>query len=263
MIRKLFKRKSSSTDANDWSGNYSSWDEANKFCTGYDEAHILERVKNALIKVKNGEAVYERDTVLFEKIEYSWPLLAILLRAAIENKNRLNVIDFGGSLGSTYYQNRGFLNGLDFVQWNVVEQSNFVECGKKHFQDDKLKFKESVSEIDLNSVNVFIMSCVLQYIKNPYDIVSLAIKSNIEYIVIDRLALTDGDKDILTIQSVPEDFFKAKLSHWFFSKSVFLKQFENFYDLIVMEPAFAERDILINGTTRAYFSILVMKLKRR
>jgi hypothetical protein len=62
-----------------FTGSFSSWEEAVKKSTGFDSPSIVEKVKKSLLKVKNGEAVYERDSVLFDKIEYSWPLLASLM----------------------------------------------------------------------------------------------------------------------------------------------------------------------------------------
>ena len=55
-----------------WYGNYKSWEEATKRSIGYDDVQILNKVKDALMKVKNGEAIYERDSVLFDKIRYSF-----------------------------------------------------------------------------------------------------------------------------------------------------------------------------------------------
>ena len=71
---------------------------------------ILDKVLAATLKVKQGQAVFERDSVLFDEIEYSWPLLAGLMWAAASNGGKLNVLDFGGALGSSYYQNRKFLH---------------------------------------------------------------------------------------------------------------------------------------------------------
>jgi hypothetical protein len=53
---------------------------------GYDNDTILKKCKDALLKVKNGEAVYERYSVLFDKVQHSFPVLAGLLRAAIANE---------------------------------------------------------------------------------------------------------------------------------------------------------------------------------
>jgi len=51
-------------------GDYSSWIEALHASTGYDTELILEKSKSALLKVKRGEAIYERDSVLFNEIQH-------------------------------------------------------------------------------------------------------------------------------------------------------------------------------------------------
>ena len=72
--------------------------------------------------MKRGEAVYERDSVIFDHIEYSFPVLCGLLRAAVEDDGKLNVLDFGGSLGSSYYQKKGFLAVCKHLRWSIIEQ---------------------------------------------------------------------------------------------------------------------------------------------
>ena len=66
-------------------GNYASWEDATAKCDGYDAEHILTRVLESTLKVKSGDAIFERDSVLFDEIEYSWPLLAGLMWAAARN----------------------------------------------------------------------------------------------------------------------------------------------------------------------------------
>src|SRR4051812_2697231 len=89
-----------------WSGDFRSWQDAEKKSVGYDAQEIVEKVTRSVLKVKNAKAVYERDSVLFDKIEYSWPLLSALLWIALKKNNELSVVDFGGSLGSSYFQNK-------------------------------------------------------------------------------------------------------------------------------------------------------------
>jgi len=69
-------------------GNYASWANAQQVSTGYNSDLILEKVKDALLKVKRGEAVYERDSVLFDEVQYSWPLLAGLVGVPTSKGNR-------------------------------------------------------------------------------------------------------------------------------------------------------------------------------
>lgn len=101
----IFKRKISKYG---FFGNFSTRKDAVNASTGYNSDEIIKKVKESLLKVKSGEAIYERDSVLFDKINYSWPLLAGLLWIASQKADRLNLIDFGGSLGSSYFQNRKF-----------------------------------------------------------------------------------------------------------------------------------------------------------
>ena len=70
------------TDSYGLSGDYRSWDQALAASTGYDSELILEKTRISLLKVKKGEALYERDLVLFDEIEYAWPVLAGLMWAA-------------------------------------------------------------------------------------------------------------------------------------------------------------------------------------
>ena len=77
-------------------GNYSSWQAALDAAGGYDKPDILERVRSAALNVRDGNAVFERDSVCFYNEEYRWSTLAGLLRIAAENGGRLRVLDFGG-----------------------------------------------------------------------------------------------------------------------------------------------------------------------
>jgi putative methyltransferase (TIGR04325 family) len=59
MFNKLFSKRSNNTSG--WFGNYSSWASVSAVAGGYDSDIILNITKEAVLKVKNGEAVYERD----------------------------------------------------------------------------------------------------------------------------------------------------------------------------------------------------------
>lgn len=213
-------------------GKYNSWHEAQQNATGYDTELILEKVKNACLKVKNGEAIYERDSVLFDKTEYSFPVLATLLRVAVANQGKLNVLDFGGSLGSSYYQCKSFLSNLESLQWNIVEQPHFVNCGKELFTDETLKFYETIDEcLTEQKPNVVLLSSVLQYLEKPYDLLEKISNKDIDYLLIDRTPCTKN-KEILTIQIVPSDIYPASYPSWIFNHQQLLSALEQKYSLL-------------------------------
>ncbi|MES1224681.1 MAG: methyltransferase, TIGR04325 family [Bacteroidota bacterium] len=200
-----------------WSGNYSSWEEAKKNCTGYDSSLILEKVLQSTLKIKNGEAVYERDSVLFDKIEFSFPLLNALNQIATENRKKISVADFGGSLGSSYFQNKKILDTLSEVRWNVIEQSGFVTAGKKYIEDQKLKFHNSIDSV-INSTGIpdlLLISCTIQYIEKPYELLNELSNKKIKYILIDNTPFNFKKADRITKQVVPPHIYIASYPCWF------------------------------------------------
>lgn len=216
-----------------WKGNYTSWQEAVRQSGGYDDHEIIQKCRDSLSKVRDGQAAYERDSVLFDEIHYSWPLLACLENIALQNENSLHVVDFGGSLGSSYFQNRHFLKGLRSLQWTVVEQKHFVDCGKKEFEDDILKFEYSVEDIlHKQKVHCLLLSGVLQYLSEPFKWIEKLCNYNIEFVILDRTGFVDGFSDLLTIQKVPQEIYHASYPCWFFNEHQFLSHFSKQYNKI-------------------------------
>jgi putative methyltransferase (TIGR04325 family) len=217
-----------------YSGDYSSWEDAKLATTGYSSDSILSKVKEASLQVKQGKALYERDSVLFDQIQHSFPLLAALLRTACENQGKLNVLDFGGSLGSSYYQCKDFLSVLNDLKWNVVEQESFVACGKQYFEDENLKFFNAIEDcFNLRKPDVILLSSVVQYLEKPYELLTELIYYGFDYIIFDRTAFVKEGGDRLTIQKVPPEIYPASYPAWFLSLDKFLSFFEEKYDLLL------------------------------
>jgi len=216
-----------------WHGDYGNWEEARKASTGYDNSIILEKVKEASLKVKNDKGLSERDSVLLKRIEYSYPLLTALMWIAANEKGRLDIIDFGGALGSSYFQNRIFLKTLDAINWNVVEQSHFVECGRAFFEDERLRFFESIDEcLGAQAPNAILFSSVVQYIEEPYALINDVINKGFEYIIFDRTAFNRRNIDRLVVQRVSPEIYEASYPCWFLNLERFKKIFERKYILI-------------------------------
>ena len=199
-------------------GNYSDWASAEQHAEGYDAAQILEKVRQATHKVIRGEAACERDSVLFDRVPYPLPLIAILLRAALENNGSLNVLDFGGALGSSYFQCRDFLTQVLPLRWCVVEQLNYVECGRREFENDILGFFDSIeSAASAARPQVILASGVLQYMPNPDQILGHFAQTCADYIVIDRTPFSLSGKQIISVQTVPESINRSSYPLWLFN----------------------------------------------
>lgn len=248
-----------------FSGNYASWKEAQKYSLGYDTDVILEKVRDSLLKVKRGEAVCERDSVLFNKIVYSWPILAGLLWCSSRSRNKLILLDFGGSLGTTYFQNRKFLKDLDELKWCIVEQDKFVKCGKKYFEDDQLKFYYDMNScVRERGPNILLLSGVLQNLEHPHDMIEEMLKYDFEYILIDRtIFLTAPIPDRLTVQHVPRLYygFKASYPAWFLNEKGIMEHFGKKYEVVEEFPTI-DGDIHLAGAEAVYKGF-ILRLKEK
>ena len=193
-----------------FAGNYPDWATACRHAAGYDDPSILEKAVSAALRVERGEVPYERDTVVFDRIDYSFPLLAALLYAASRENGRLSVLDFGGALGSSYQQNKGFLGHLEHLRWSIVEQPHFVGAGQLHLGTEVLRFYGSVEECAAaEKPNFVLLSSVLQYLEDPYLTLSELEAIRAPYLLIDRTPVLRGLPGRITVQTVPPEIYSA------------------------------------------------------
>jgi putative methyltransferase (TIGR04325 family) len=230
-----------------WKGEFKTWEDALLISEGYDNNIILNNCKNSLLKVKNNEAVYERDSVIFDQVQYPWALLSSLLSIASEYSSTLIVLDFGGSLGSSYYQNKYFLKSLQKIKWCIVEQKNFVECGKIHFQNDTLNFFYNIEEcLEENKPNVLLLSSVLQYLENPKEFLNKVKENLIPYILIDRTPFIKSD-NLITLQYVGRDIYNASYPCHFFTNNFIDSILDTNYEKVIEFPSFCDKSIYFNN----------------
>jgi putative methyltransferase (TIGR04325 family) len=214
-------------------GPCESWEEAVKNSSGYAHPEILRRVLAATLCVRSGEAAYERDSVLFNEVYIAWPVTAALMWVAARNQGRLCVLDFGGALGSTYFQNLRFLNAIEHVRWCVVEQKHFVEAGLTHIQDERLVFYESVEAcLAKENPSVAILSGVLQYLDDPKNVIDSIASCGIKSVIVDRTPTWSGSHDSIVVQHVPPVIYDACYPMRIFSEKNLLSHLESTWNLI-------------------------------
>jgi putative methyltransferase (TIGR04325 family) len=207
-----------------FSGDYRSWTEAARLTTGYHQTEILESVLSAALAVKSGQALSQRDGVLLDKILYNFPLISTLLRAAIEHGGRLDVLDFGGSLGSTYFDSLSFIQMVSDVSWSIVEQAHFVAAGLEHLATKELHFFRSIDDYSQSHMpNVVVISGVLQYLSDPWKVLRHLTSLRSSYVFLDRTAFITTDLDRLTLQHISSGANKLSIPAWFLSEKKFLK----------------------------------------
>ena len=222
-LKKLIHRKK-------FNRNIKNWDEALDVSTSYDTVDVVNKTLNSARLVRDGKAVYERDSVIFDKIQYDYKLLSSLLFIA-NTQNRLHVIDFGGALGTSYRQNLKYLDSLDVSKkWAIIEQSEYVRIGTNEFQTDVLSFSGSISNINFE-IDVIMMCGSICYLEKPYDILDQIKKAKPKFILIVRTPFSNSMNDELSIQIVPKNIYEATLPIWTFSKTKFITYLSDMYEV--------------------------------
>jgi putative methyltransferase (TIGR04325 family) len=230
ILKKLRKYKPRSFG---WFNDYKTWEEAKKACNTYDEQAIHEKLKSATLKVKNGEAAYERDGIIYSQIYYSWPLLSHLLLAASQNNNELSIIDFGGSLGTTFFQNKKYLNQLNKAQWDVIELGYLIETGKNEITENGLNFYYTIEQaFEANGKhNILIINGVFPYLENPYETFNLFKSFDFEYIIIESTYFNYEARDRICIQKTNPKAYTAFYPCWLLNYEKVKTTFSDQYDV--------------------------------
>ena len=204
-INTIYRRLRKLPNTLSFSGKYDSWSLAQKRSVGYDSDAIFDKVMKASLEVKKGNACYERDSYLFHTKHYNYPLLSFMLEQYLKD-GYLHILDFGGSLGSMYFQNKSALDKIGKkCIWTVVEQTEMVKFGKKELQDDNLRFEYRME--DVQNVNVVLFGSSLQYIENYLDYVFKAIDISPDIILIDKTPMSD--ESWYSIEYVHEPIYEA------------------------------------------------------
>jgi putative methyltransferase (TIGR04325 family) len=142
------------------------------------------------------------------------------------------VLDFGGSLGSLYFQVRTQLPDCGFLRWRVVEQPAFVEAGRREFQNGELEFYSSVAAAcDAGMPDVLLLASVLPYLPAPFEILARLLETGAPWILVDRTGFTRDGGSRLTIQRVPRSIYPASYPCWFLDRAEFLSHFAGRYRL--------------------------------
>jgi len=226
IINKFFKRDIR------FVGNYSSWKEASRNSLGYNNKKIFLKSRSSFLKVISKKAKYERDSVLFYSEAVNYPLINILNNLQKKKRTSLNILDFGGSFGSTYFQNYSILKNKNKFNWSIVEQEKIVKYVKKFKLEDNLRFYLSIKNYMAKyKPDIVLFSGVVQYLEYPYKIIKYLFKKKIQNIFFLNTPFINS-KELIKVQIVPKHIYDASYPIRIFNERNFLKLFrENNYKI--------------------------------
>jgi putative methyltransferase (TIGR04325 family) len=214
-------------------GGWSDWPSAAAASRGYDDDAILDRVVRATRQVEAGHAAFERDSMLFDVWQPPLQVRAPLLRHALRHSGKLDVVDFGGSLGSTFRQCRPFLPPLSALRWQVVEQARFVDVGHAEFTAPPLEFHTALAALPhAMAPRLLLASSVLQYLAAPMQHVAEWESHGVDSLVLDRTPVWEGDDDHVCVPHVPRQIYDANYPCWVLSRPRLLERLSRQWRLV-------------------------------
>ena len=80
-----------------------------KDCTGYEDPSITKKVLSSILETKDQSDRYERDSSIIEGTP-DFALNSLRWMKSFAEDNKINLVDFGGSLGSSFFQLKPFLD---------------------------------------------------------------------------------------------------------------------------------------------------------
>jgi putative methyltransferase (TIGR04325 family) len=221
-----------------FAGDFATWAEARAQAVGYEDAAVLTRVRAAARAVRAGEAAWDRDGATFAEPTVHAPLLAALRAIGAEHGGRLDVVDFGGALGSTWWQYRAACADLA-VRWCVVEQPHFVAAGREEFTGGGLSFARTLAEAgEGGAPAVILFSGVLSYLENPRVLLAEAAASGVRHVIIDRTPFWGGGRDWLTVQRTHPELGGGSYPAWVFDRAKLLAPLVEKFEVAAEWPGF-------------------------
>lgn len=243
-------------------GNYTSWQDARDASAGYDSPVIFEKMKQAAMQIKNNNAAYERDTVVFDKPQYN-DFVVTNLFSRFEIDNYLNVVDFGGSFGNVYFQHKNLLEKIENLSWSVVEQKHIVEFCKKEFANNIISFYE---DLDIDKVletkkpNIALFGSSLQYVREPYVLLEKILNNSVGSVIIDRTpVLEDESSDRITVQKVNPRIYDASYPAWILNEKTLKNFFEKYSYKLISETKTGSMNL--DGKNQVTLKSFVFKKK--
>jgi len=222
-----------------------------KYSDALNDCEVSAYQSNDLVSVVFKKTkIYQKELQLAEYVDFAPTTINSLTSVLFANLSKkteiINIIDFGGTCGVHYYQIRKCLDKNIKLNYCVVETSAMVDKAKS-ISNDELTFtnnlENAIKKYD-NSIDLLHTSGTLQYTDKPYKYLENIFKCNAKYILFNRMSMTTGDYDVISVQSsmlshngigkLPNGFTDriVKYPHTNIRKNIFDKMLKEKYEIV-------------------------------
>lgn len=185
----------------------------------YNNNFVLNNFLSKREDIKNLK-IFEKDGFYFNKPNIN-PVIFFALSQI--HKKEIKVLDFGGGVGSIFFNNKSFFK--EKVSWSIFEKREICELLKNSNFD--INFFHDIEFIIKKDFDMVIFSSSLQYIENYSKILSSIIDNiNPNIFMILKTPFTNRFDDMTVIQQ--NKHLNSNYSSHLFSLAKFKNYFKNF-----------------------------------
>jgi putative methyltransferase (TIGR04325 family) len=217
-----------------WSGSYPDWETAALSCRTTTLEGQLCAYERALTAVLDGQALFERDSLLQHRPVTCWPLMLALRDLQACGTFRPIVLDYGGGLGSVYFQHRAWWSASRPVTWNVVELPQVAAIGRRLVQDPQLNFFDSLEKaVQHQPPDLIVAAGILPMVARPEALLDTLASLGARWLYLDRIPVSHRNgKTLIARQVVPSNVYESESPFWFFDECKWLKQLSSRFVLV-------------------------------
>ena len=226
-MARAIKRGRMGSTTSFFEGPFALWADAVAHSDGWSSEQITRKQVAAARKVRDGEALVEQDGLVREHIPYSPTLLAFLM-LVLERFRAIDIIDFGGGLGTNYHQYRKLTNCLSApIDWLIVERPDLVKIGVDSFATTELKFTSDLNEALNRGKRALAFTSSFQYLDAPFERIDAAQLTQVEIIAFDKVFMGNTENDEVFVQHPDHRYYDATYPAWRFSRAAFLDRMQH------------------------------------
>jgi putative methyltransferase (TIGR04325 family) len=217
-----------------WSGRYRDWEAAARACRKISLEGQRRACEWALGEVLAGRALFERDSLLQHQPITCWPLMLALCDLQARGTPQPTVLDYGGGLGSVYFQHRAWYAADRLVTWNVVELPEIAATGQRLVQDSQLRFFGSLEEaVHQKPPDLILAAGIMPMVPSPEALLDTLASLGASWVFLDRIPVTHRlGQTLITRQVVPRTIYEHESPFWFFDETSLLQMLSTRFRIV-------------------------------
>ncbi len=245
-----------------FTGNFESWDEAARQCSGYESPEVVELYKAAAKERQDGRGGTQSTRA------YMYDSRSLRLVAAFQTFQRisetapggaLRILDYGGASGAHYDLART-VPALSIDKYTIVE-SPAVARALHPFSSGTLEWVSSAQSSlpeAVGPIDLILSSSTIQYVSNPIGLLA-EFAAVSQFLILDRIPLIARDAHTVMKQHTRYNGRAVTYPTWVFSEQAFLSELAELGYEIILQWEVPEDRPLLDGRRRPNVGMLLQR----